>query len=196
MNKADDFFKSIFNEDTKISMLNLMQFSFLILIPLILLVNVLNILPEANEKKGFLETLFEVILHIVILVVGMVIITKFALYFKPYSGTPYPEFTLYPVFIGILIITLSFQTKFNEKIFMIKEKVTNKVKPKTAGSTGSNAQSYSLQPTQPTQPQQQQTQQTQQLPNYNQMYQNQPINPENEFVPIAANEGFGTGSNF
>lgn len=203
---SNDFFKFIFNEETKTTMLNLMQFSFIILIPLLLLVNILNVLPEANEKKGFLETIFEIILHLVILIVGIVIITKFALFFKPYSGSPYPEFTLYPVFIGILIIVLSFQTKFSEKLFIVKEKITNKIKSKNTGATGTNsnanAQAYSLTQTphvshsSSSHSQTQNTTQVQTLPNYNQMYQNQPVNPENEFVPAAANEGFGVGSNF
>jgi len=198
------FFKFIFNEDTKITMVNIIQFAFIAVIPLILLVKLLNILPEANEKKGFLETLFEIILHIIILVLGIVIIVQFTLYFKPVSGIPYPEFSLYPMIISVLLTSISFQTKISEKISILKDKIQNS-NTKTQNSQPPS-QSYSL--TRQLQTPQIQTQQQtpqkiqEQLPNYNQMYQNQPVTLEHATEPFiaAANEvGFGSsfsGSNF
>jgi general stress protein CsbA len=198
------FLKFIFNDDTKMTMLNIGQFAFIALIPLILLVKLLNVLPEANEKKGFLETLFEVILHVIILVIGTVIIVQFALYFKPVSGTPYPEFTLYPMILSVLLTSISFQTKISEKIFLLKEKIGNtQSKTQTQSQT---PQSYSLTRQLQT-PQIQTHSQTpqvsqkiqEQLPNYNLMYQNHPVTLEQTTEPfIAAANDFGSsfGSNF
>ena len=130
MSSETTFFKYIFNDDTKYSILNLMQLSFIALIPLYLLVKLLDILPEANEKKGFLETFFEIILHIIILIIGIVIIVKFSMYFKPMSGIPYPEdFAFMPMILVSLFIGITYQTKLSEKIFTLKEKIMNKVKP-------------------------------------------------------------------
>ena len=188
MSSETTFLKYIFNDDTKYTILNLMQLSFIALIPLYFLIKLLDILPEANEKKGFLETFFEIILHIIILIIGIVIIIKFSMYFKPLSGTPYPEdFSFMPLIIGTLFMALTYQTKLSEKIFTLKEKVTNKVKPEKPAPTQNYSLSHSLQ-SMPPQPQQE----TQPPPNYNQMYQ-QPV--ANTFEPFAANEasgGFGT----
>lgn len=193
-----DFLKFIFNDDTKETIVNITQFSFIAFIPIVLLVKGLNIIPEANDKKGVLENIFEIILHLLILIVGSVIITKFALYFKPFSGTPYPEFTLYPMIISLIIVGLSFQTKLSEKVFNVKEKVFNKINPPQTQPT-QNSMQLSQMPQMPQMTQMPQTQptkiQTQQLPNYNQMYENQPIDPVNE--PFASNLlGGSFGSNF
>ena len=194
-----DFLKFIFNDDTKETIVNITQFSFIAFIPIVLLVKGLNIIPEANDKKGVLENIFEVMLHLIILIVGSVIITKFALYFKPFSGTPYPEFTLYPMIISLIIVGLSFQTKLSEKVFNVKEKIFNKINPtQTTTQTTQSPTQMSQMQTMPQMPQMQQMQtvpQKQQLPNYNQMYENQPIDPINE--PFASNLlGGSFGSNF
>lgn len=196
------FFKFIFNEETKTKMLNIGQFAFIVFLPLVLLVKLINILPEASETKGFLETLFEIILHVLILVGGIIIIVQFGLYFKTMSGVPYPEFTLYPVIIAVLLTAISFQTKISDKVFMLQEKVFSKMQPEKPKEAP--AQSYSLtrqlqQPSiQPQQPQEK-VYPTQQLPDYNQMYQQKPITLEQtteSFAPLAANEvglnGFGS----
>jgi len=195
-----DFLKFIFNYDTKETIVNITQFSFIAFIPIVLLVKGLNIIPEANDKKGVLENMFEIMLHLIILIVGSVIITKFALYFKPFSGTPYPEFTLYPMIISLIIVGLSFQTKLSEKVFNVKEKIFNKINPQQTQPT-QNTQTQMSQMTQMPQMQQMQTMpqqntpQKQQLPNYNQMYENQPIDPISE--PFASNLlGGSFGSNF
>ena len=190
-----DFFKSIFNDDTKETILNLTQFALIAFIPLVLLVKALNIIPEANDKKGVLENMFEIILHLLILIIGSVIIAKFTLYFKPFSGTPYPEFTLYPMVITLIIVGLSFQTKMSEKVSNVKEKIFNKINPpqtqNTQVSQVSQVSQISQMPQLPVQ-----TKQVQQLPNYNQMYENQPIT-ENPTEPFAANLlGGSFGSNF
>jgi len=83
---------------------------------------------------------------------------------------------------------------------IIPDKITNKISPKQEKKAQTTPQLPQLQPQlqslqtqiQPQTPTQ--TTQVQQLPNYNQMYQNQPIE---SFEPYAANEAFGgMGTNF
>lgn len=190
-----DFLKFIFNDDTKETIVNMTQFTFISFIPIFLLVKGLNIIPEANDKKGVLENIFEIILYLIILIVGSVIIAKFAVYFKPFSGTPYPEFTLYPMIFASILVGLSFQTKLNEKVSNIRDKIFNKINPTQTQPTQNPMQLQMSQLPQMTQTPQTPQTKTQQLPNYNQMYENQPIDPINE--PFASNLlGGSFGSNF
>jgi hypothetical protein len=192
-----NIFKFLFNEDSKNNVLNLMQVSFLGIIPLYFLNKIINFLPDANTQKGILELIFEIILHIIILIIGIVIIVKFTLYFKPLTGVPYPDnYSMYPIITVCIFSAITYQSKLNDKLSLIKDKITNKISPKEEKKTPT-PQLQSLQTSLQTQPQTQaptQTTQVQQLPNYNQMYQNQPIE---SFEPYAANEAFGgMGTNF
>ena len=192
-----NIFKFLFNEDSKNNVLNLMQVSFLGIIPLYFLNKIINFLPDANTQKGILELIFEIILHIIILIIGIVIIVKFTLYFKPLTGVPYPDnYSMYPIITVCIFSAITYQSKLNDKLSLIKHKITNKISPKEEKKTPT-PQLQSLQTSLQTQPQTQaptQTTQVQQLPNYNQMYQNQPIE---SFEPYAANEAFGgMGTNF
>jgi hypothetical protein len=198
-----NIFNFLFNEDSKNNVLNLMQVSFLGIVPLYFLNKLINFLPDANSQKGVLELIFEIILHIIILIIGIVLIVKFTLYFKPLTGVPYPDnYSMYPIITVCIFSAITYQSKLNDKLSLIKDKIINKISPKQETKTQSTPQLQSLQTQIQThslqnQPQTQaptQTTQVQQLPNYNQMYQNQPIE---SFEPYAANEAFsGMGTNF
>jgi general stress protein CsbA len=199
MSNETSFFKFIFNDDTKFAIINHAQISFISFIPFYLLAMILDALPEASIKKGILELVFEIFLHVLILIIGIVIIVKFSVYFKPLSGVPYPEgFSFAPFILACLFIGITYQSKLSEKISAVKEKIFNKMTPEKK-TQPTQSQSHSLiQPVQTPPQNQPQTQNTQaqslQLPNYNQMYQNQNI--EN-FEPSAANEMYsGIGTNF
>ena len=106
--------------------------------------------------------------------------------------------------MSLIIVGLSFQTKLSEKVSNVKEKVFNKINqtPSKPAQTSQPSQMSQLtqmpqmsQLTQMPQMSQMTPPQTQQLPNYNQMYENQPIDPMTE--PFAANLlGGSFGSNF
>ena len=202
---SENFVNFIFNQDTKISILNLLQFTFIAIIPIILLIKVTDIIPEASEKKGFLELLFEFILQICIIVVGVVIIARFTVYFKPFTGVPYPEFSLFPLIISFLIVQISFDTNLNSKIKILYDKITHKIKGEKPKASMNNDYTFTKPMVQSSTPV---TMPTQQQPNYNLMYATQPntvapiVNAVEtmmpNFNPIAANEigsSFG-GSNF
>ena len=200
-----NIFSFIFNEDSKNNVFNLMQVAFTSLIPLYCLSKILNFLPEVSKAKGILELIFEIFLHIFILIVGILIIIKFTLYFKPLSGVPYPDnFSIYPIITVCIFGYMSTHSSLNDKMNAVKEKITNKISPGNTKETKSQTpQTHSLQShsqihsqslTTPQVSQTTQPSETQQLPNYNQMYQNQPIDT---FEPQAANEAFGSmGTNF
>ena len=192
-----NIFKFLFNEDSKNNVLNLMQVSFIGIIPLYFLNKIINFLPDANSQKGILELIFEIILHVIILIIGIVLIVKFTLYFKPLTGVPYPDnYSMYPIITVCIFSAITYQSKLNDKLSLIKDKITNKISPKQEKKAQTTPQLQPQIQSLQTQIQTQtpQTTQVQQLPNYNQMYQNQPIE---SFEPYAANEAFGgMGTNF
>lgn len=199
MSDDPSLFKFIFNDETKHIILNHMQIVTISFIPFLILTRILDFIPESNNTKGVLEIIFEIILQILILILGIIIIIKFTMYFTPWSGRPYPsDFAFAPFILAVLLIMIIFNSKLSEKLDIVKEKIMNKIKPEnTKPQTQTQTQSHSLTrqlqlpQTQPqTQPltQPQTNQPTQQLPNYDQMYQNQPIDT---FEPTAANESYG-----
>jgi general stress protein CsbA len=114
MSNETSFFKFIFNDDTKFAIINHAQISFIAFIPFYLLAMTLDALPEASIKKGVLELVFEIFLHVLILIIGIVIIVKFSVYFKPLSGVPYPEgFSFAPFILACLFIGITYQSKLS-----------------------------------------------------------------------------------
>ena len=68
------FFKYLFNFDdtTKSELLNIMQFSTLSLIPIVILNKAMQkYVPEADDQKGSLEILAEIIIQTFVLFIGI-----------------------------------------------------------------------------------------------------------------------------
>jgi len=210
MDTPTPFFSFVFDmKDPQSNIMNLLQYAFIAVIPIWILLKIVNIIPEANESKGILETSFEVILQIVILVVGICLINRFVIYFKPMSNVPYPDIQMFSPILILLLVLLSIQSKLNEKIFIIVNKIRpQKPKPQKPASPP-NIMSATL--TSQMNTLKAQSAPTQTLPDYNEMYKNQPIYPTGQdtlmippspppqepFVPMAANEAVASfGSNF
>lgn len=223
-----------FDDDSKSEILNILQYAFLSLLPIIILnKSMQTYVPEADDKKGSLELSTEIIIQTIVMFLGLLLINRIVTYVPTYSGVDYPEFSIHYIILAILMITLSLQTKIGEKVSILSERVYDlwngkSDKKKTTGKQGGN-----VKVSQPISGQQQQysqqmssqapidrsvmstsinslpsssDQNSEQLPNYNNMYQNNPtplINAatpgiqENFIEPMAANSllgGNGFGS--
>jgi hypothetical protein len=201
-----------FDDDSKSEILNIFQYAFLSLLPVIILnKSMQTYVPEADDKKGSLELSAEIIIQTIVMFLGLLLINRIVTYVPTYSGVDYPEFSIHYIILAILMITLSLQTKIGEKVSILSERVyelwNGKVdKKKATGKQGSN----NVKVSQPISGQQQYSQQMssqapidrsasismstsinslpnsseqEQMPNYNNMYQNTPTPLINAATP-------------
>jgi len=126
-NSKKGFFKHVFNfdNDSKSDVLNIIQYTLIAIIPIIILNKLMQkYVPEADEKKGSLEVLAEVLVQIIIMFLGLLLIHRIITYVPTYSGMEYPEFNIIFIILAILMITLSLQTKLGEKVSILVDRLT------------------------------------------------------------------------
>jgi len=126
-NSKKGFFKHVFNfdNDSKSDILNIIQYTLIAIIPVIVLnKGMQKYVPEADEKKGSVEILAEVLIQIIIMFIGLLIIHRIITYVPTYSGMEYPEFSIIFIILAILMITLSLQTKLGEKVSILVDRLT------------------------------------------------------------------------
>jgi hypothetical protein len=120
------FFKYVFNfdEDSKHDMMNIVQYAILAIIPVIVLNKTMQkYVPEADEEKGSVEILAEVIFQIVYMFLGLFFIHRIIAYIPRYSGTKYPEYHVIYNILPTLVVLLSLQTKLGEKVSILFDRV-------------------------------------------------------------------------
>jgi len=221
MDSSDDssksFFKHVFNfdDDSKSDILNIIQYTLIALIPLVILNKTIGkYVPEADDKKGSLELSAEVVIQIIVTFMGLLIIHRIITFVPTYSGAKYPEFHIVYIILAILMIMMSLQTKLGEKVTILVERVMDLWEGKTdkKKKNGKNAVKVS----QPISGQQmitsagqsnytdgtaisalpmndpQQTQ-TQQLPNYDAMYKQDTTPLVGAATPGVSQESFVGG---
>lgn len=209
---AKGFVDHVFNFDieTKGDLMNLLQYSVLAIIPIVLLNKIIQTyVPEVDEDKSSLELTIEVLAQLSLLLVGMFFINRIVTYLPMYSGKDIGVINIAHMLLGFLVIILSLQTKLGEKVDILAQRIVelwtgpeekpveqpkNIVKvsqpisqqmpvhqPSQADAL---ARSMDMAPTQMPMPQQQQQQQPQNYGggmSFDGMYQE----------PMAANDGFG-----
>jgi len=220
------FFKHVFNfdEESKEDMLNIVQYSLLALIPIIILNKAIQrCIPEADDQKGNIEIVAEILIQVIILFLGILIIHRIITYFPTYSGTKYDKFSVTNIILAVLIIILSLQTKLGEKVSILFDRLmeiwdgnvnnnNNKENKKSKGQVKitqpiqqSNSNASSNQNNQTTSlsllpPPQMVSNSNNALPEYTNSSNNMgtdsiPTNMYENFAPMAANEVIG-GSGF
>ena len=217
-NGKPGFFKHVFNfnDDSKSEMMNIVQYAVLAVIPVVLLNKAMQkYVPEADELKGNVELLAEIIGQVIVMFLGILIIHRIITYVPTYSGEKYMDFSVTNIILAMLVIVLSLQTKLGEKVSMIVDRIMEVwegPKDQKKGKKGqgnvkvsqpilqnsSNAMTQSMGSTSISSLPQQQS--SQQLPDYNNMYQQDstPLigaaTPGMEsFGPMAANDALGSG---
>ena len=113
-----------FDDDSKSEIMNIIQYSLLAIIPILLLnKSIHRYIPEVDESKESLEILMEVGIQTVVMFIGILIIHRFITYFPTYSTIPYPTLFVTNIILGFMIIMLSIQTKFGEKSNILFERI-------------------------------------------------------------------------
>jgi len=192
--ESTSFFKHVFNfdDDSKSEILNILQYSLIAIIPVVILNKSMYIyVPEADNKKSSLEITAEVLIQIIVMFIGLLLIHRIITYIPTYSSTKYPDFHIIYIILAILMITMSLQTKLGEKVGVLVDRVYELWNGKQENA---NSKKGNVKVLQPISGQQQITQQmsqpmvdgtainslpiydtststqTQQLPNYDSMY--------------------------
>jgi hypothetical protein len=113
-----------FDEDSKHEVMNIIQYALLAIIPVVIL-NKLSqkFVPEADEQKGSVEILAEVMIQVLVVFLGIFIIHRIITYVPTYSGNKYPEFNVIGIVLAVLMITMSLQTKLGEKVSILVDRV-------------------------------------------------------------------------
>lgn len=128
-NKHDsNFFSYVFNfdEDNKAGMLNMMQYTLLAILPVVILLKLVkHYIPEDDESKPSLEVLVEVILQLVILFLSIWFIDKMIRFVPTYSGVCYFKFNETNFIIPILLVLITMQTKLGAKINLLIDRIND-----------------------------------------------------------------------
>jgi hypothetical protein len=123
---ATGFFKHVlkFDEDSKSDMLNIIQYSIISIIPIVILnKSMQKYVPEADDQKGSFEILAEVVIQIICIFIGLLLVHRMVTYIPTYSGMLYPEFNIIFIILAVLMITMSLQTKLGDKISIITDRI-------------------------------------------------------------------------
>lgn len=195
---SEGFVQHVFNfdEEHRGEMLNILQYTFLSIIPLVVIIKLIErIIPEVDNQKGSIEITGEIIAEIFIFFMGFYFTNKIILYIKPYSEIEYPTIVLQS--LSFMFIILSMNTKISNKVNILVDRL-NTAWNGGSSNTDKKGKKTVVKVSQPisntnniSQPQQQQqmysdtslinnlpnntTQYAQQEePNFNAMYQNNP----------------------
>ena len=126
MDDSKSFFKHVFNfdDDSKTEILNIIQYTLIALIPVILLnKSMSNYVPEADDKKSSVELSAEIVIQLIVMFIGLTIIHRINTFVPTYSGVKYPDFHIIFNILAVLMIILSLQTKLGEKVSILVERL-------------------------------------------------------------------------
>ena len=192
LDNSQGFLKHVFNfdDESKGDILNLLQYIFIALIPIVLLnKSMQKYVPELDEKKGSIEITAEVLIQVMVMFMGLFLIHRIITYVPTYSGIRYHDMRIIFTVLPVLMITLSLQTKLGEKVAVLVDRVyefingEEDIKKKHSNGNGNVKVSQPISGQMVSQPVNQYTDgtaisalptndvvQTQQLPNYDNMY--------------------------
>jgi len=121
-----NFLKHVFNfdDESKYDMLNIMQYSILSIIPIVILnKSIQRFIPEVDEDKQSIEILAEIIIQIIVMLIGLLFTHRIVTYIPTYSEQEYPNYNIIMNILAIVMIVLSLQTKIGEKTNILVERI-------------------------------------------------------------------------
>ena len=191
-----------FDDESKSEILNIIQYSGLSIIPVIFLnKSIQKYIPEADEDKGSLEILAEILVQIIIMFVGILFIHRIITFIPTYSNEKYAKLHVTNIILAFMVIVLSLQTKLGEKVNILIDRGLDLVDGKTSLKQQKQESPVQPPPTQLAHQSLPSVRPQQPTPNLQGIYQgpstplvdaNVPIE-SNTFEPMAANETMGGG---
>ena len=119
---GDEGSKSFFNymislnPNEKNDLLNMIQYSVLAIIPIIIVLKIMKkYIPSENDKKASIEILIELVLQLIIIFGAFWFINRLISFIPTYSTAPYPHFNIIQLIIPITFILFSMNSTISEK---------------------------------------------------------------------------------
>tara|TARA_B110000285_G_scaffold230769_1_gene297982 strand:+ start:1345 stop:2040 length:696 start_codon:yes stop_codon:yes gene_type:complete len=121
-----------FDEDSKMEMMNIVQYTLVGVLPVILLNKTMQkYVPEADDEKGSAELLAEVAIQLIAMFLGMLITHRIITFVPTYSTVKYEKISIVQIVLAVLMITLSLQTKLGEKVSILFDRVSDAIMGKS-----------------------------------------------------------------
>ena len=120
------FFNHVFSttEESKAEILNVAQYSFMGIIPIVILNKLIQrFIPEADPEKSSLELLAEILIQVVVMFGGIILIHRMITFVPTYSEFKYESLSLTNVILAFLVLVLSIQTKLGIKVNILYDRV-------------------------------------------------------------------------
>ena len=112
------------DENTKPNIVNIMQYTAIGIIPVLVLNRLMqHIFPEVDEKKNNLELSIEVIGQLTLLFVGIFMIDNLIRYFNVYSGEKYNDVSVLNMILPLMIILFSVPSKIGQKMQLLMDRI-------------------------------------------------------------------------
>ncbi len=119
---GDEGSKSFFNymislnPNEKNDLLNMLQYSVLAIIPIIIILKLMKkYIPSENDKKASIEILIELVLQLIIIFASFWFINRLISFIPTYSKAPYPHFNIIQLILPITFILFSMNSTISEK---------------------------------------------------------------------------------
>jgi len=148
----EGFIKTVFpfDDDQKAVLLNIMQYTILSVIPIIVLLRLIkNYVPEADDDKGSLVIFVEIAGQLTSMFIGLYFIYKTIEYIPTYSGVGYDKFNMVNVISSILFVSLTIQSKLGEKVQILADRLFDLVDGNTNVSQNKGQHQNNVRVTQP-----------------------------------------------
>ena len=127
---GDEGSKSFFNymislnPNEKNDLLNMIQYSVLAIIPIIIVLKLMKkYIPSENDKKASIEILIELVLQLVIIFAAFWFINKLITFIPTYSTVAYPSFNTIQLIIPVIFILFSMNSTISEKATILLYRV-------------------------------------------------------------------------
>lgn len=117
-------YMSTFDSKVKNDLLNMLQYTFLIIIPIVLLDKGISDLFDSDfDEKTNIELLLEVFGEVSLLIIGMYYVHKLVTYLPTYSTSEYEPVNFISILFIFVVVVFTFQTTLRLKVDMLLERV-------------------------------------------------------------------------
>lgn len=132
-----------FDELDKVTLLNLIQYVTLSIIPILLVLKLLHeYVPEEDDEKSSIEVATELMIEVVSIVLSLWFINKAIIHIPTYSGKGYPPLSIFSGMLPLVFILMTIQSKFSKKVNILFDRLYVK-EPMTVGQQQQQQQQLS-----------------------------------------------------